>query len=389
MTEGALFRFARVFGDSDGAVAVKAPGRVNLIGEHTDYNEGFVLPMAIDRSVVITGRRRPDRGLTLCSANYGEITKLNLDELEPGCCEGWPAYFAGVAWVMREAGLDVGGLDALIDGDVPQGAGLSSSAAFEVATGLLFSTVFNLGIDGVALARMAQKAENLFVGVSCGIMDQFASSLGRAGHALLIDCRSLDYEPVALPFAEYTIAVADTGVRRGLVDSEYNARRKECEEGVRILKTVMPGIEALRDVSAFDLAKNGHLLSPAVLDRCRHVVGENERVERAVAALRSGCAHEFGRLMNESHTSLRDLYKVSCRALDAMVESTLAVEGVLGSRMTGGGFGGCTVSLVRRDSAAEFATRVPEQYNRATEGVPHGEPRVFFFDAAGGAGLVS
>lgn len=389
MTEGALFRFARVFGDSDGAVAVKAPGRVNLIGEHTDYNEGFVLPMAIDRSVVITGRRRPDRGLTLCSANYGEITKLNLDELEPGCCEGWPAYFAGVAWVMREAGLDVGGLDALIDGDVPQGAGLSSSAAFEVATGLLFSTVFNLGIDGVALARMAQKAENLFVGVSCGIMDQFASSLGRAGHALLIDCRSLDYEPVALPFAEYTIAVADTGVRRGLVDSEYNARRKECEEGVRILKTVMPGIEALRDVRAADLTKNGHLLPPAVLDRCRHVVGENERVERAVAALRSGCAHEFGRLMNESHTSLRDLYEVSCRALDAMVEAARTVEGVLGSRMTGGGFGGCTVSLVRRDSAAEFATRVPEQYNRAMEGVPHGEPRVFFFDAAGGARLVS
>lgn len=389
MTEGALFRFARVFGDSDGAVAVKAPGRVNLIGEHTDYNEGFVLPMAIDRSVVITGRRRPDRGLTLCSANYGEITKLNLDELEPGCCEGWPAYFAGVAWVMREAGLDVGGLDALIDGDVPQGAGLSSSAAFEVATGLLFSTVFNLGIDGVALARMAQKAENLFVGVSCGIMDQFASSLGRAGHALLIDCRSLDYEPVALPFAEYTIAVADTGVRRGLVDSEYNARRKECEEGVRILETVMPGIEALRDVCAADLTKNGHLLPPAVLDRCRHVVGENERVERAVAALRSGCAHEFGRLMNESHTSLRDLYEVSCRALDAMVEAARTVEGVLGSRMTGGGFGGCTVSLVRRDSAAEFATRVPEQYNRAMEGVPHGEPRVFFFDAAGGARLVS
>lgn len=379
--------FEQVFGDSRRVRVSRGPGRVNLIGEHTDYNDGYVLPMAISRAVWIAGRRRNDRRIRLHSSDFGEMAERSLDDLERRGPAHWSDYFVGVMWALREIGANPEGVEAVVLGDVPQGAGLSSSAAYEVSAGVLLNDLFSLALEQTALVRLAQRAENGYVGVQCGIMDQFASGLGVAGSALQIDCRTLEYRPVALP-RNYVVAVADTGVRRGLVGSEYNARRRECEMGVSILREVMPGVRALRDVQVEDLERWKDRFPDTTYRRCEHVVAENRRVSQAVLALERGDVSAFGRFMNASHASLRDLYEVSCRALDIMVGVAGEIDGVAGSRMTGAGFGGCTVSLVHRDAAPEFVRRVPGEYCRRMPGPLSCEPAVYLFDAAPGAGIV-
>lgn len=374
----------------------QAPGRVNLIGEHTDYNGGFVLPAAIDRWVVFAARARADNRVRLWSVNFEQASEFELEEIakdaaSPGmrrdakdAAAPWSNYVRGVLWVLRREGFQFHGMDAAIVGDVPIGAGLSSSAAMEVATAVTLRALWQLPLPPVQLALLCQKAENEFVGMQCGIMDQFISTLGREGHALWIDCRSLEYELAPLP-AGHAIVVCDTRKRRGLVDSQYNARRQECEQGVQLLGQHLPGIRLLRDVSSADLQRYGHELPPVVLKRCRHVVSEDERTLQAVAALKAGEVVAFGRLMHASHVSLRDDYEVSCSELDGMVDLALEAPGCLGARMTGAGFGGCTVNLVRAEAVEGFVQQVSERYAKAT-GL---HPDVYVCQAAAGAGEAS
>ncbi|MGQ9525165.1 MAG: galactokinase [Armatimonadota bacterium] len=358
-----------------------APGRVNLIGEHTDYNDGFVLPIAIGRWVGYALTPRDDAKVRLVSLNFGGEVEFDLRDFGKDGVNSWSNYPRGVAWALQERGLKLKGMDAVLYGDVPLGSGLSSSAAVEVATATAFQAIGDFVLDGVEVALLCQRAENQFVGVNCGIMDQFISQLAKERHALLIDCRSLEYRHVPMPSAEYRFVVADTAKRRGLVDSEYNTRRRECEEAVRFFAERRPQVKALRDVSLDELLEAKAKLDTAVFRRARHVVTENERTLRAVKALEAGNMEAFGELMNASHESLRTDYEVSCSELDAMVEEARRVPGVLGSRMTGAGFGGCTVSLVRADAVEQFLAQVPERYAART-GL---KPEVFVFEAVGGA----
>jgi len=359
------------------ACLVAAPGRVNLIGEHTDYNDGFVLPAAIDRHVVIAAAPRADRMVRVTALDLGRSSTFSLDDLRYDEVERWSNYTRGVAWALQGAGYALPGLDMVLTSDVPIASGLSSSAAIEVAVAYVFQTLGNLALDGVRRALLSQQAENDFVGMRCGIMDQYIISLGKRDHALLIDCRSLEYQPVPIP-AGCSLIVCDTKKRRGLVDSEYNTRRSECEEGARLL-----GVKALRDVTPEEFERRADELSPVVRRRCRHIVTEDQRVLDAVQSLKGGDLARFGTLMNASHVSLRDDYQVSCAELDAMVEAAWRQEGVLGARMTGAGFGGCTVNLVRSEATAAFVVDVPRAYQAAT-GL---EPEVYVCSAEEGVHL--
>ena len=380
---GALRRRFRQLFDTEAAVVVRAPGRVNLIGEHTDYNDGYVLPVAIDRSVLLAASPRPDRRVIVHALDFDQRAEFFLDDITRDTEHPWSNYQRGVAWVLQSEEFTLPGLNVALISDVPIGAGLSSSAAVEVAAAYAWRVLGKLELDLVRLALLCQRAENEFVGMSCGIMDQFISALGQRDSALLIDCRRLDYELVPIP-ARTAIIVADTRVRRELVASEYNARRRECEEGVRLLQRYLPGITALRDVSPVQFAEHQDRLPDIVRRRCRHVVHENDRVLRAVAALRAGDVGTFGQLMNESHTSLRDDYEVSCRELDMLVEAAWRVEGVCGSRMTGAGFGGCTVSLVDESAVGAFRERVAAAYQAATGTAPE----IYVCRAEAGVGVV-
>jgi galactokinase len=356
--------FARLFGGAP-QIVVRAPGRVNLIGEHTDYNDGFVLPVAIDRQVLVAAAPRPDRAVHLYAMDFQAQVSFSLDDIRHDEQQRWSNYQRGVAWVLQEEGLDLVGLEAVITSDVPIASGLSSSAAIEVSMATTWQLLSGFELDPARLALLCQRAENQFVGANCGIMDQFISVLGRRDHALLIDCRSLDYRLVPLP-PGVAIVVADTMKRRGLVDSEYNARRRECEEGARLLGEHLPGVRALRDVTPQQFAEHAQKLPPVIRRRCRHVISENARVEGAVAALGAGDVAAFGELMVASHRSLRDDYQVSCWELDVMVEAALRMKGVHGSRMTGAGFGGCTVSLVADEAVEAFGQGVQAAYEAQT-----------------------
>ena len=361
-------RFAEIFGGEPVAV-VRAPGRVNLIGEHTDYNDGYVLPVAIDRSVLVAAGPRDDRQVVIYALDFGESVEFSLDDVRHDQAKTWSNYQRGVAYFLQERGTKLPGLNAVVTGDVPIGSGLSSSAAVEVSMAYTWQVLTGFKLSRVELALLCQRAEHEFAGMNCGIMDQFVSALGQRDHALLIDCRSLHYQPVPLP-AEAAVVVADTMKRRGLLDSEYNTRRQECEEGVRILQRYLPEARSLRDISAAQFVEYKAQLSEKVRKRCRHVIYENERVLRGVAALRAGDLDAFGWLMNESHSSLRNDYEVSCPELDIMVKAAWKVDGVYGSRMTGAGFGGCTVSLVAEEAIGDFRARVAAAYEEATGIVP-------------------
>ena len=357
--------FSNKFGGEPDCI-VRAPGRVNLIGEHTDYNDGFVFPIAIDRDIRISARRRRDGEVHLHSVNFEADTVFPVDVLRKDPQHPWADYPKGVMAELTKAGQPLCGWDAVIYGNVPLGAGLSSSAAFEVASVYTLSLLNEIPFDPAQAALLCQRAENRFVGVQCGIMDQFISALGKKDHALLIDCRDLSYRYVPLDSERVSVVVCNSGVQRGLVDSEYNARRRQCEEGIRLLSQTLPGIEALRDVSVKDFEAHQALLPEVVRKRCRHVVAENQRVLDAVHALENGDVEKMGRLMDASHRSLRDDFEVSRYELDLLVDRAHAFEGVLGARLTGAGFGGCTVNLVQRDAVEAFVRQITEAYREKT-----------------------
>ena len=357
-------RFERRYGIHPRLI-VRAPGRVNLIGEHTDYNQGFVLPVAIDRATYIAARPREDRLVELYAADLDQTSTFSLDAVERSADRPWSNYIRGVVKGLLAADYALEGANLLITSDVPRGAGLSSSAALEVATGYTFQLLNRLDILGEQLALLAQGAENNFVGVQCGIMDQFISALGAADHALLIDCRDLTYHLVPLPH-DVNIVVCDSHVERTLAGSAYNERRSECAEAVRLLKQHLPRITSLRDVSPEEFERHADSLPATVRARARHVVSENDRVVRGAAALERGDVAAFGQMMNESHASLRDDYAVSIRELDVLVEAAQRQPGCYGARLTGAGFGGCTVSLVERGAVAAFEQAVAAAYRSAT-----------------------
>jgi len=367
--------FESRFGRSPAAVSA-APGRVNLIGEHLDYNEGHVLPVAIDRSIMVAFAPRPDRRVRMYSLDFEQESAFDLEDIQRDAEVPWSDYVRGVAWALRGAGHRVSGLDAALQGDVPVGAGLSSSAALEVAALGAFEAASGLRLERRDLALLGQRAENRFVGVACGIMDQMAAALSRAGHALLIDCRSLEHEAVPLPLeasgyggsSGVRMVVADSGVRRALLDSQYNLRRQECQRAAELLAAAIADrpITALRDVRPEDLARHGEALPPNLLKRARHVVEEERRVLLSVEALRTGDVEAFGEMLDASHRSLRDDFEVSCPELDLLVELAWAQPGVLGSRLTGAGFGGCTVSLVRAEAVETFREDVVARYRTET-----------------------
>ena len=374
---------------------VRAPGRVNLIGEHTDYNDGFVLPLAIDRAVWIALRPRDDRRVAVYSFDYNESREFSLDDLKNEKA-GWIEYLKGTAWSLQDAGHRLVGFDGVMQGDVPLGAGLSSSAAVEMATARALAVAGNLDWNPAKMAKLGQRAENKWVGVNCGIMDQLISAAGRANHALLIDCRSLETQPVPFPPGT-AVVVLDTSTRRGLVDSAYNQRRSQCEAAAKFF-----GVSVLRDVTMEQFQKKaGELDEPAccscccssrdndglddvTLRRALHVISENERTVQAAAAMRRGDAVETGRLMNESHQSLRDDFEVSSDALNVMVECASAHAACYGARMTGAGFGGCAMALIRADAAEDFVAKTAAAYEKKTGN----KPAVYVCQATNGAEVV-
>jgi len=362
------------------ATVYRAPGRVNLIGEHTDYNDGFVLPAAIEFYCWALAAPRRDGRVVIYSENFNETVEAALDSLSPLEKKHWANYPLGVAWALRQAGKPLTGANIYITGEVPLGAGLSSSAAVEVAVAFALLNESDSAIDRAELAKLCQKAENEFVGARVGIMDQFISCFGRASHALLLDCRSLHHEFVKIP-ANLQLVICNTMVKHELASSEYNARRAECEEGVRILRKAFPEIRALRDVSLSQLDEHRRNLPLTVFARCRHVITENARVKTAVEAFRREDRQALGRLMRDSHRSLRDDYEVSCKELDLMVEIAEVQEGLIGARMTGGGFGGCTINLVECAAVSDFRRNVAAAYFSKT-GLT---PEIFVSPASDGA----
>lgn len=368
--------FVSRFGEEPEAV-VRAPGRVNLIGEHTDYNDGFVLPMAIDRAVWVALRRRPDTIVQVASLDYPR--EHEFDAIAPERGEGgWIEYVKGVTWALKEAGWPLAGWEGIYAGDVPIGAGLSSSAALELATARAAASVVDAEWDPKEAALLCQRAENAWVGVQCGIMDQMISALGEPGHAVLIDCRSHETESVPLPH-DVLVVILDTSTRRELVGSAYNDRRLQCEAVAEHFD-----VGALRELTPGDLEAGARGLDGVALRRGRHVVEENARTLEAVQAMRSGDARRLGALMDESHRSLRDDFEVSSEALDTMVELAHEHGGCLGARLTGAGFGGCAVALVERGAAEHFARTVAQNYRERT-GL---EPKVYVTGATAGAAVV-
>jgi galactokinase len=343
----------------------RAPGRVNLIGEHTDYNDGFVLPAAIELNLCTAIAPRKDLHLHVFSENLQETAVLDLAEKHPQPKGHWSDYVRGVALMLQSSGVALAGADIAIHSDIPKGAGLSSSAALEVSLAIALLTTAGRSLELVEIARLCQRAENEFVGARVGIMDQFASCFGSAGRAILLDCRSLECQQLPLP-ATVEMLICNTMVKHEHAGGEYNDRRTQCETGVTLLRHALPSIKALRDVTLEQLETHRGLLPKLIYRRCRHVIGENERVLRCVNALRAGDLATVGYCMAESHVSLKDHYQVSCAELDMMVEIAARQDGVVGSRMTGGGFGGCTVSLVKSEAAEEFKRSVAKEYQAAT-----------------------
>lgn len=376
-------RFFELFGREPQTVT-KGPGRLDLMGNHTDYNDGFVLPVAVDFEVIAAGRLRDDNLIRAYTVNLDSAVEFSLGDIRFDEVSKWSNYLRGMLVYLREAGVELRGADVALEGNVPVASGLSSSAAIEMAVGTLFQSMLGFEMTGADMALVGQRAENRFVGVNTGIMDQFISRLGKKGHALFLDCRTLDYEHVPLDTKEIKIVICDTMKRRGLVDSEYNARRAQCEEAVRVLGKYLRGIKALRDVSLDDLNEYGDHLTELVAKRARHVVTENERGIMSRKFLLKHDIESFARLMDESQDSARDDYEVSCYELDTMVEVSRGAPGALCSRMIGAGFGGATSSLVHKESVEEFTRVVSEGYEKKT-GV---DPRLYVCTAEDGAGVI-
>jgi galactokinase len=372
-------RFKKLYGTEP--VLVQAPGRVNLIGEHTDYNEGFVFPAAIEFQTQIAIAKKPGRCVIVSSENYAERVEFDLDHLPGAPRAHWSDYVVGVVRQLERICAPMPGANLLVNGDVPLGAGLSSSASLEVAVSKAFLEISGKTLDGTAIALLCQQAENQFIGARCGIMDQFISVHGSKNHALWLDCRTLEYRLLPIP-ADTKLLICNTMVRHSHSGGEYNDRRAECEAAAHYFAERVPAVKTLRDVTMNDFEKLGGGLSPIVQKRCRHVLSENMRVLQAAQALQTGDLNLFGRLMASSHVSLRDDFNVSSVELDLMVQLAQHRPGVYGSRMTGGGFGGCTINLVQESYVEEFKDVVGAEYKQQTGR----QPEIYVSSAAAGAG---
>ncbi len=377
LAAGTVQAFREAFGAPPQGL-FRAPGRVNLLGEHTDYNDGFVLPAAIDRAVWLAASLRRDRQVRVLALTLEREDTFSLEGLQPAEPIRWTNYIRGVLALLERAGYSLPGLNLVYAGDVPIGAGLGSSAAVEVAVATAVRHLCDLPLSDLELARICRQAEHEFTGTACGIMDPLISLCGRADHALLLDCRHLTWEAVPIP-PDVDLVVCDTGKRHTLAHSAYNERRAECEEAARRL-----GVPALRDLDGPTCEAQADRLPLTLAHRCRHVVYENERTLRAAQALRDGDLALFGRLMNESHTSLRDLYRVSCDELDLMAALAQSQRGCWGARMTGGGFGGCVIALVQKEATPAFVRQVATLYERQALR----RPTLYVCRATEGAGVV-
>ncbi len=380
--------FQQKFGHAPAHLA-RAPGRVNLLGEHVDYNDGLVLPAAIDRATYIAFSPTDSHHTALFAADFSEqasFTPINLSaklQSDGSPFSDWAKYPAGVAWALTEKNLPVKNMQVVFASDVPRGAGLSSSASVELAFAVAWMTLGSWKLPPMELALICQRAENKYVGVNCGIMDQFASACGEKNKLLLLDCRSLEYQTLPLP-KDVAMVVADTSVRRKLTTSAYNDRRAACEEAVKILRKDLPEIKSLRDVSVDDFNLHANKLPAQIEKRARHVVEEIERTNRAVTLLQRGDIVGFGKLMNECHVSLRDLYEVSIPELDTMACIAQSLSGCYGARLTGAGFGGCVASLVARDQVEAFAKNLAHGYESETG---H-HPEIYICEASDGASVI-
>ena len=361
--------FAKIFGTQQTPRLFCAPARVNLIGEHTDYNGGHVFPCALSFNTYVAAAKRTDGKLRLYSLNFPQIGLVETDTEHVAFDkkQDWANYPLGVVWAMLQRGLDVkGGADMLFWGDVPLGAGLSSSASIELAAAVTLNTLFDLGIAQTELAKIGQEAENKFVGMNCGIMDQFASAMGKKNHAILLDCNTLKYEYAPLDLKGVSILICNTNKPHNLIESKYNERRSQSEHALKQLQSKL-SIKALGELSEEEFEKNKELITdPVERKRAKHAVYENRRTLKAQQALKEGRLEEFGKLMNASHVSLRDDYEVTGKELDAMAEAAWKQSGVLGARMTGGGFGGCVVALVKEEAVEAFKQNVAKEYQDKT-----------------------
>lgn len=356
--------FLQLYGGAEESIRTfHAPGRVNLIGEHVDYNGGSVFPAALTFGTTMLIRKRNDASVRLASTNLSLRKDIDVNQIAYDSDDDWTNYPKGMFLHLQQRGYSFGGYDVLYSGAIPNGAGLSSSASIEVVTGFGILSMEGHSVDTVQLALIAQEVENQFIGVNCGIMDQFAVANGKKDHALLLNCDTLEYELVPFQSGHYRIVIGNTNKRRGLVDSAYNERRAQCERAVQDLQAVFPGLKLLGELTLEQFEANAERINdPTVRNRARHVIEEIDRVAQSVHALKHGDLASFGRLMTASHASLRDLYEVTGPELDAMVDAALTVSGVLGSRMTGAGFGGCTVSLVHEDHVDAFIRQVGDRY---------------------------
>lgn len=365
MKELVLQKFAELFGDTDGARAYFAPGRVNMIGEHTDYNAGHVFPCALTIGTYAAARKREDKKLRFYSMNFEKlgVIESTIEQLKPEPEANWTNYPKGVMWAFGEKGYHItSGMDIVLYGNIPNGSGLSSSASIEVLTGFILKDLFGFEVSNTELALIGQFAENQFNGVNCGIMDQFAIAMGKEGHAIFLDTADLSFEYAPILLQDAKIVIACSNKKRGLGDSKYNERRSECEAALAQLQNVI-GIQGLGDLTEeqFETYKSA-ITDEVKVKRAKHAVYENRRTVRAVEALKQNDIALFGQLMNESHVSLRDDYEVTGIELDTLVEEAWKVDGVIGSRMTGAGFGGCTVSIVKDEAVARFQEQVGRAY---------------------------
>lgn len=343
---------------------IRSPGRINLIGEHTDYNDGFVMPAAIDKEIIFAIAPSDNGSSSVYASRFKQTYSLDIDNPVKVDSPGWANFLLGVIHQLNEAEKKIKPFNCVFGGDVPLGAGLSSSAALECGFAFALNQLFQLNIPKLTLVRMAQWSEHHYVGVMCGIMDQFATMMGKAGHVIVLDCRTLAYRYSPIDLKDYIIMLCDTKVKHSLVDSEYNTRRSECEQGVAILKKYYPEIASLRDVSADKLTKHRDEFPGKVYNRCAYVVGEIARVQLASKDLESGDLKAFGKKMYETHEGLSKLYEVSCKELDFLVTEAKKFDSVLGSRMMGGGFGGCTISIVRKGHAERFIAHMTKVYRQ-------------------------
>jgi len=352
--------FHQSFGEE--ALIIEAPGRINLIGEHTDYNDGFVLPGAIDKSAIFFIQLSGSNQCKIVANDLKEEYSFSINEKLRPVEQHWVNYFLGVIDELKNKNCTLNGFNLMFSSDIPIGSGLSSSAAIECGFGYALDQLFDLGIPRMELALIGQKSEHKFAGVKCGIMDQFASIMGKEGHVMQLDCRSLDYEYIPADFTDYQLVLFDTQVKHNLADSEYNIRRKQCEKGLNIIKKVNSRAIALRDVSISELIQAQSLMDQKIFDRCKYVIEENERVQKVCDALKTKNIEKVGQLMFDTHYGLSNLYEVSCYELDLLVDLVKKQSDVIGARMMGGGFGGCTINLIKLSGVEEVVEKVKSNY---------------------------